>query len=369
MLKYSSLPRNVTLHLTENCNLRCKMCYFWGETGTSSNDLSGKKPAVMDFELAKKIISELSSVKPFYSLFGGEPLTYPYLEELIIRIKNTGSIVDTPTNGTLLAKNASMLVRTGFDSIRVSLDGPQDINDLQRGKGSYARAIKGIETLYDEREKAGKKKPTISLIYTITNDNYESLEKLFLDDLDLNKIDWVTIQMQNFLTESMGKSYAKFLKAEFGISSDKYWKAMVRSPKDFANIDTEELSRQVKSVITKLGAMHKNYLLLPPTFSSVNIKAYLGAKWEEMTDIYRTCLSPLTSIDITALGGVAPCHIFYDLVLGNLNEKKISDIWNGDKFQKFRSYFSQYNFLPVCSGCCILYLSGKKFRKLAKSKV
>jgi len=302
------------------------MCYFWGETGTSSNNLSGKKPAVMDFELAKKIISELSSVTPFYSLFGGEPLTYPFLEELIIRIKKTGSIVDTPTNGTLLAKNASMLVRIGFDSIRVSLDGPQDVNDIQRGKGSYAKAIKGIETLYNEREKAGKKKPTISLIYTITNDNYTSLEKLFLEDLDLNKIDWVTIQMQNFLTESMGKSYAKFLKSEFGISSDKYWKSMVRSPEDFANIDTEELSRQVKRVIAKLCSMHKNYLLLPPTFSQVNIKAYLGAKWEEMTDIYKTCLSPLTSIDITASGDVAPCHIFYDLVLGNLNEKKICDI-------------------------------------------
>jgi len=369
MSKLPSLPRNVTLHLTESCNLRCKMCYFWGETGTSSNDLSGKKPAVMDFELAEKIISELSPVTPFYSLFGGEPLTYLFLEELIIRIKEAGSIVDTPTNGTLLAKNASMLVRTGFDSIRVSLDGPQDVNDLQRGKGSYAKAIKGIETLYNEREKAGEKKPTISLIFTITNDNYDSIEKLFLDDLDLNKIDWVTIQMQNFLTESMGKSYAKFLKSEFGISSDNYWKAMVRSPEDFANINTEELSRQVNQVITKLGSMHKNYLLLPPTFSAVNIKAYLGAKWEEMTDIYKTCLSPLTSIDITASGDVAPCHIFYDLVLGNLNEKTISDIWNGDKFQKFRSYFSQDNLLSICSGCCILYLSGKKFRKLAKSNI
>ena len=367
MPKYSSLPRNVTLHLTENCNLRCKMCYFWGETGTSSNDLLGKKLTVMDIELAKQIISELSSVKPFYSLFGGEPLTYPYLEELIIKIKNAGSIVDTPTNGTLLAKNALMLVRTGFDSVRVSLDGPQEVNDLQRGNGSYAKAIKGIETLYNEREKTEKKKPSISLIYTITKDNYNSIEKLFIDELDLNKIDWVTIQMQNFLTESMGESYAKVLKYEFGISSDDYWKAMIRSPEDFATINAEELSRQVKNVIAKLDSKHKNYLLLPPTFSTDNITAYLKAKWEEMTDIYKTCLSPWTSIDITASGDVAPCHIFYDLVFGNLNENTIFDIWNGEKFKKFRKYFNQNNLLPVCYGCCILYLSGKKFRKLAKS--
>ena len=363
-----SLPSSVTLHLTENCNLRCKMCYFWGETGTSSNISSSKELKTMDFRLAKRIISELSSVKPFYSLFGGEPLTYPHLEELIIGIKDAGSIVDTPTNGTLLAKNASMLVRTEFDSIRVSLDGPQEANDIQRGKGSYAKAIKGIETLYNERKKSGKKKPTISLIYTITNDNYTSIEKLFLEELDLTKIDWVTLQMQNFLTESMGESYAKLLKSEFSITSDKYWKAMIRSPEDFAKINVEELSLQVKNAIAKLDSMKKNYLLLPPSFSVSNIKAYLGAKWEEMTDTYKTCLSPWTSIDITASGDIAPCHIFYDLVFGNLNENTISKIWNGDKFQKFRKYFSQNNLLPVCTGCCILYLSGKKFRKLAKSK-
>lgn len=26
-------PTQVSLHLTEACNLRCTMCYFWGETG------------------------------------------------------------------------------------------------------------------------------------------------------------------------------------------------------------------------------------------------------------------------------------------------------------------------------------------------
>jgi radical SAM protein with 4Fe4S-binding SPASM domain len=173
--------------------------------------------------------------------------------------------------------------------------------------------------------------------------------------------------MQNYLTQSMGESYAKILNSEFGITSDNYWKAMVRSPQDFASINAEELTRQVKSVITELDSNHKNYLLLPPTFSTANISAYLEAKWEEMADIYKTCSSPWTSIDITASGDVAPCHIFYDLVLGNLNEKSIYDIWNGEKFKKFRYYFTQNNLLPVCSGCCILYLSGKKFRKLAKS--
>ena len=368
MPKNISLPTSATLHLTENCNLRCKMCYFWGDTGSSSTDLTDRKLEIMDFALAKKVISELNSVNAFYSLFGGEPLTYPYLEDLILEIKKASATVDTPTNGTLLDKNAEMLVRTGFDSIRVSLDGPQEANDVQRGKGSYAKAMKGIETLYEEREKTGKKNPVISIIYTVTEANCSSVEKLFLEELDLKKIDWVTIQMQNYLTEGMGEAYAELLESEFGISSDKYWKAMVRSPEDFVDIDTEELARQVKNTIEVLISMGKNYLLLPPTFSASNVKAYLGAKWEEMTDKYKACLSPWTSIDITATGDVAPCHIFYDLVMGNLNNKSINEIWNGEKFQKFRNYFIKNSLLPVCSGCCILYLSGKRFRRLATSK-
>jgi radical SAM protein with 4Fe4S-binding SPASM domain len=115
--------------------------------------------------------------------------------------------------------------------------------------------------------------------------------------------------------------------------------------------------------------MHKNYLLLPPTFSSGNLKAYLGGKWEEMVDNYKTCLSPWSSIDITASGDIAPCHIFYDLVMGNLNNNTIYEIWYSEKFQKFRKYISQNYLLPICYGCCILYLSGKRFKKLTKLNI
>ena len=117
------MPRSVVLQLTEACNLRCKMCYYWGETGCYSNAELGRKPAVLDFELLKQVIQDLASAKPYYSLFGGESLLYPHFEELIHVIKGSGSIIDTPTNGTLLSKYASMLVETDFD--RVIIDNGQ----------------------------------------------------------------------------------------------------------------------------------------------------------------------------------------------------------------------------------------------------
>lgn len=368
MPKLPSLPLNITLHLTENCNLRCKMCYYWGETGAYSSSQK-RKPKFLDFETVKHLIKELAVVKPTYSLFGGEPLLYPYFEELIDEIKKNNSIVDTPTNGTFLSDKAEMLVKKEFDLVRVSLDGPRDINDKQRGVGSYDKALKGINDLFEVKEKNKAKKPLIDIIYTITPNNYLSIEDFFLQDLDISKLDKITIQMQNYLTRQMGEDYAEFLNSEFGIQSDTYWKGMVRLPSKFSEIDRTELSKQVNKVRTYYSSQNKNVMLLPPIFSSQNLEAYLTSNWDQMTDVYEKCIIPWVSVDIVANGDVAPCHIFYDLVLGNLYENNIADIWNGEKYMRFRDYMESKKFMSICPGCCILYLTGKKFRKQTKSDI
>jgi radical SAM protein with 4Fe4S-binding SPASM domain len=352
------LPSSVSLQVTESCNLRCKMCYEWGETGRYSMAGGNKKPASLDISVLKKVIRELAPARPSYDLFGGEPLVYPHLEELIVAVKEAGSALDTPTNGTLLKKHAAMLVRTGFDSVRVSLDGTQEINDTQRGPNSYARAMAGIEALHREKQKAASRLPIVSIIFTVTAENYLSLEQFFLRELDLEMVEWVTIQMQNFVTESMGKAYARMLQSEFGLTGDRYWRGLVRATTDFEEIDCQELARQVKNVSAVLRDSGKGVLLLPPTFSAENLSAYLGAQWNKMTDTYRQCAVPWNVADITATGDVAPCHVFYDLVMGNIDERPFSEIWNGPAYQSFRRRMSRHGLMSVCPGCCILYIAG-----------
>jgi radical SAM protein with 4Fe4S-binding SPASM domain len=339
------------------------MCYFWGETGCYSTKYLKSKPKTLEFHLIKKLINDLKPAKPWYSLFGGEPLLYPQFEELIREIKKAGSYVDTPTNGTLISANAKMLVQTGFDSVRVSIDGTKSINDLQRGKGSFERAMQGILDLHQEKKKFSSNKPSISIIYTITPQNYNAIEEFLLKDLKLEWINGVTIQMQNFLTKEMGENYSQFLKREFEVESDQYWSSMVRSPDEFSCIDTVELSRQVQNIHKELSKKNKNILLLPPTFSPRNLHAYLNTDWKAMEDKYKACYSPFLSTDIVANGDVAPCHIFYDLVMGNLHEQSIREIWTGNRYTKFKKLMKENTFMAICKGCCILYLSGKKIRK------
>ena len=109
--KNFNFPRSVVLELTEVCNLRCKMCFYWGETGCFTNSKNEKKPAELELELIEQVVDYLTPSKPLYSLFGGEPLIYPHFEEVIRMVKNAGSFIDTPTNGTLKSQYAKLLVQ------------------------------------------------------------------------------------------------------------------------------------------------------------------------------------------------------------------------------------------------------------------
>ena len=53
------LPGSVALHLTENCNLRCKMCYVWGEKGAYSTAGPDIKPTTLDFDVVKKLVKKV----------------------------------------------------------------------------------------------------------------------------------------------------------------------------------------------------------------------------------------------------------------------------------------------------------------------
>jgi len=348
-----AVPPVVILQLTEACNLRCRMCYEWGETG--SRHAEGRnKPATLDPGVVETLLEDCRREKTLYSLFGGEPLLYPGLERVIEHAKRNGSSIETVTNGTLLSGKAAMLSELGMDLVRVSLDGPREINDQQRGKGSYDRVLSGLETLFEEKARSGRGNPLVGIIYTVTPDNALALEQLFCRDLDLRWVDFVTIQMQSFVTREMGLGYGRLLKEEFRIDESPYWKGMLRDPADFKGMDVKEMLRQfqrVRSVLRRKGIF---LMLFPNTWTEENLTSYLQARWKGMRDYKRHCIAPWAVTDVTARGDVAPCHIFYDLTMGNLHEQGIREIWNGEAFNRFRA-FMQNHLLPICPACCQFY--------------
>ncbi len=144
------MPTFVQLRVTNLCNLRCKMCGQWGDTGIFRSQ-SGEDPTdgalerqrIVELIGAKRqlaladyvrLLDEIAEWNPIVSLFGGEPFLYPDILPLIAEIKRRGLTCTVITNGGRLEALAKDLVELGIDSIAVSIDGPPDVHDRIRGR-------------------------------------------------------------------------------------------------------------------------------------------------------------------------------------------------------------------------------------------
>lgn len=131
--KWSLAPRQVSIALTNACDLRCFHCY------------APKSPAMLDFEQLKKWLIELDESGCVGVGFGGgEPTLYPKLPELcsfVVRETNLAAIVTTHAHrlsGKLLEKLSG-----NIHFIRVSMDGVGSTYEYFRGR-SFNKLLERI---------------------------------------------------------------------------------------------------------------------------------------------------------------------------------------------------------------------------------
>jgi uncharacterized protein len=140
--------RQLTLHLSDQCNLRCSYCWI----------KPGESPAVMTPEIAGAALSMFpdDGRDLRIAFFGGEPLLhYHLLKDIVARAKdwavrkNCRPLFHVTTNGTLVRREIARFLADQDFSIIVSCDGPEHLHDAARGEGSYAAAQRGLELLRD----------------------------------------------------------------------------------------------------------------------------------------------------------------------------------------------------------------------------
>lgn len=175
-----SLPNfSVQVQLLQVCNLRCKHCYDVGTPRTAA-------PATTEvFEWIDQIdalCSQLSAV-PALHLSGGEPTLRCDLPEIVDYAQNArGIAVLLFTNGVCWSTDyAKELQRAGLRYVQVSVEGPELVNDLVRGRGTYRAALETVNMLVGLGLHV-----TVSM--TVTAVNYPHIEAFVrtLDSLQLH---------------------------------------------------------------------------------------------------------------------------------------------------------------------------------------
>ena len=344
-------PKWIVFQLLERCNLKCKMCYEWGENGSYFEKQNLNE---LDISVVKRVINECSMKNSYFELFGGEPLLYSHFEDVLYEVNKVNATIDIPTNGTLLNQHSDVLIKFPPKRIWVSIDGPEQYNDTQRGKGVFQKAINGIKNVHEKKLKKGSLYPEIGVTMVVTPDNYLSIEQLFRYELDPKMFDWFSIEFQLYITEDIYCQYNKLLKNEFNLSESMCAKGLIRNTDIFNKIDVSKLISQINNV--KKHCLENDIKLIgyPKIIEEDNLNNFYSGNWHNMDEKKKRCSLPWIYAEISATGNVSPCHTFYDYSIGNIYNNSMKEIWNGEKAKAYRKVINK-NMLPICVACSRYY--------------
>ena len=151
------------IEITNSCNMKCKHCMNWSVENSNKG---------FEKEKILKLIKELyeNNTEEIY-ISGGEPLLYPYIDDVILYANSLGIKVTLATNA-LEISNHLEIIKKGVQLVSISLDGIGKTHDNFRGvTGSFDNCVKVFKLL-----KENNVKTRISAM--VWRENVEELEKI-----------------------------------------------------------------------------------------------------------------------------------------------------------------------------------------------
>jgi radical SAM protein with 4Fe4S-binding SPASM domain len=349
-------PVKLDLRLVYACNLRCKMCGQWGETGTYFDYDRAKLAQVLSRDVIERVVRELVPHGLRYvDMEGGETFLHPEIMDLLRSLKSQGLFVKPVTNGTRLERFAREIVDARIDAIHVSVDGDRDTHNSVRGfDWAYDKTLDGLRALTEERRSAGRHTPLVQVSYTMTRHNGPDALKRLCDDLaGQGLVDVISIKASPiWLPREKGEAYQRLVDRYLGVSDGvTSWEGFVEDYRDFG-----DEARGVAEAIRGLKASDYDFFVsaLPNIDLEQLPRMYTDYEW----NLGRThCSIPYLEPTIEADGNVYPCNLYTDepMSMGNVHEQPFLDIWFGAKYQAFRKMLHEEGgLLPICNRCCQL---------------
>lgn len=157
----------VVWNSTKTCNLECIHCY--------ASAKKSKFPGEMTTEEGRAFIDDLADFKvPALLMSGGEPLVRPDILELAEYATKKGIRITFSTNGILITEEkAKKLAEIGVTYCGISVDGDEPRHDHMRAKaGAFQETLRGIRNC----RKYGIR---VGLRFTATAENIGDIDAIF----------------------------------------------------------------------------------------------------------------------------------------------------------------------------------------------
>ncbi len=317
-------PVCLYLETTNRCNLLCTTCPRTFE--------ALEPPADMGWELFTRIVDQFPRIARVVLHGVGEPMMVPTLPRMIRYLKDRGTYVLFNTNGTLLTRRKGQeLIDSGLDELRVSIDAadPKAFTQV-RGRDMFARIVRNVRVFRAMQRELAVERPRVSLWLTGLKETVTQLD----DFVRLaHQIDVTEVYLQRLVYFPEGQGLARAESALFAGGEDEEGR-LVR--------DAEALARSLGISFNASGATDPAASLTP----------------QNEAQPWSLCRRPWTLMYVTAHGRAIPCCIApfsmrgYDsFTLGDATQQSLREIWNGPRYQAFRSALLSDKPPPACASC------------------
>ena len=322
-------PFHAMVDVTRRCNLQCIGCRFHSPVAAWPSVANRDNVADLSCNVLERLCRELREMRTrvLFLMGAGEPLLHPGLSRLIQTACGLGFRVSLLTNGTLLdEEKAAGLIESGLDTVQISLWGltPEDCAKQYSGKSDvYACIVQGVKTLQRLKRKQGGNKPTVLLNHPINRENLSQLDRI------------IEVVRE---TGCDGILFAPFL--------------LLRGRLQHLALSDAERTQ----LFQKLRGLKKE---LRTMGVSENVdRCVLRHQFQPNAQVPYPCHVGWYHVRLRLDGNVLPCGSC-NLVMGNIHQQSLREIWNGPAYREFRKKASNRVGLAAmarencdCTFCC-----------------
>ena len=278
------------IELTSRCNERCIHCYIPHKF--KLHDISD--------ELYYKTLEQLSQMKILsVCLSGGEPMTHPHFKEYLKAAKKYDFYVSILSNLTLLDDETIQIMKdSNVSSVQVSLYSmnPEHHDAITKLPGSFEKTKNAILRLIENDIPLHVSCPTMKG----NKDDYGEVLGWCHEHKIRAQTDYIMMAEFNHETENLAN-----------------------------RLSVDEAGDVIKSIME--GDIDYQTEILKDTFCK-------SLKANQFNPERRLCGVGQSSCCMVSNGNVYPCPGWQEMVLGNLNENSLQEIWeNSEKIKWLRS--------------------------------
>jgi MoaA/NifB/PqqE/SkfB family radical SAM enzyme len=321
----SSRVRNLTVVLTQKCNLDCIMC---AQDHKEKNDIS------------EKVIDEIKNALPYLEQItwcGGEVLLCEKFDHIFNEACKYPVKQEIITNGTLLTED---LVKKYFNNnvvLNISIDGvTRNVYEKIRRGASFDVLVEKLEMI-----KKIYKGPNYNyhMLSVVMNSNYRQMDKF----AGFAKKYGFTGLGINFLI--CGKDKDKKEDIWFENRTTPVMKQVSKANKELFNQCKEYKIGFSSNITDDLVKMKNN-----ADTKNIIMPGERSVYPEKKNELTGCCLAPWKRLTISMNGEAFPyAHSLCDNVVGNLNNCTLDELWNGKKMVDYRKDIIAGKYTDFCA--------------------